>query len=431
MTLEESADGGTSLTYDADAIVGGMIGGVGQRMLVGVSKRMAAEFFGNVDDVAASGAVRAAVPADGGGPNHPRRFAPRPAGPDRAASTALRPRPAGGSSPGSGLRGAGCPAGAAWAGPVVRAGGGRGRPRHALAGTCVGAWIARRRTGDDATSTATARRGRWRPRSRAKEISARELLELHLARIARGQPGRQRGRLARRGAGPGRRRRGRRAAGPRRAGRAAARAAARVQGHPRGRRLAHDVRVAAARRLRAQARRARRRADPRRRRRTDRQDQRARVGGRVAHLQPGLRHHPQPVRPDPVGGRVERRRGGGARQRDGAARRRQRHGRLAAQPRVVQQRRRPAAQRRAGPELADHQRLGADLGRRPDGAQRRGPRVPALGDGRPVPPGAAVAGGTRLDVRAAAAGTATWPAYASRSRSTSAARSRSTTPSPT
>jgi hypothetical protein len=37
------------VTYDADATVGGMIGGVGQRMLVGVSKRMAAEFFGNVE----------------------------------------------------------------------------------------------------------------------------------------------------------------------------------------------------------------------------------------------------------------------------------------------------------------------------------------------------------------------------------------------
>lgn len=51
----ESTDGGTSLTYDADASVGGMIGGVGQRMLVGVSKRMAAEFFGNVEAALASG----------------------------------------------------------------------------------------------------------------------------------------------------------------------------------------------------------------------------------------------------------------------------------------------------------------------------------------------------------------------------------------
>jgi carbon monoxide dehydrogenase subunit G len=44
-------DGNTRLTYDADAIVGGVIGGVGQRMLTGAAKKMAGEFFGNVDDV--------------------------------------------------------------------------------------------------------------------------------------------------------------------------------------------------------------------------------------------------------------------------------------------------------------------------------------------------------------------------------------------
>ena len=54
VTLEPAEDGGTSVTYDADAVVGGMIGGVGQRMLVGVSKRMAADFFGNVEAALAS-----------------------------------------------------------------------------------------------------------------------------------------------------------------------------------------------------------------------------------------------------------------------------------------------------------------------------------------------------------------------------------------
>ncbi|HEY7046554.1 MAG TPA: carbon monoxide dehydrogenase subunit G [Jatrophihabitantaceae bacterium] len=44
-------DGGTRLTYDADAVIGGMIGGVGQRMLAGVAKKMAGEFFAAVDDV--------------------------------------------------------------------------------------------------------------------------------------------------------------------------------------------------------------------------------------------------------------------------------------------------------------------------------------------------------------------------------------------
>ena len=45
----------TKVSYDADAIVGGMIGGVGQRMLTSVSRRMAGEFFGNVDAVLAGG----------------------------------------------------------------------------------------------------------------------------------------------------------------------------------------------------------------------------------------------------------------------------------------------------------------------------------------------------------------------------------------
>ena len=50
----------TRVSYDADAVVGGMIGGVGQRMLTSVSRRMAGEFFGNVDGVLAGGG--AAVP---------------------------------------------------------------------------------------------------------------------------------------------------------------------------------------------------------------------------------------------------------------------------------------------------------------------------------------------------------------------------------
>lgn len=46
--LEEDGDG-TVVHYDADAVLGGMIGGVGQRMLVGVAKRTAGEFFDNVE----------------------------------------------------------------------------------------------------------------------------------------------------------------------------------------------------------------------------------------------------------------------------------------------------------------------------------------------------------------------------------------------
>jgi carbon monoxide dehydrogenase subunit G len=64
----DTGDGRTTITYDADAVVGGMVGGVGQRMLTSVSRRMAGEFFGNVDsaiagELAAVGAGVAPAPA--------------------------------------------------------------------------------------------------------------------------------------------------------------------------------------------------------------------------------------------------------------------------------------------------------------------------------------------------------------------------------
>lgn len=51
VTLADAGSGTTRLDYDADAIVGGMIGGVGQRVLSGVAKKTAGEFFSAVDDV--------------------------------------------------------------------------------------------------------------------------------------------------------------------------------------------------------------------------------------------------------------------------------------------------------------------------------------------------------------------------------------------
>jgi carbon monoxide dehydrogenase subunit G len=48
ITLAPS-DAGTELTYSADAVVGGAVAGVGQRMITGVAKRMAAQFFTAVD----------------------------------------------------------------------------------------------------------------------------------------------------------------------------------------------------------------------------------------------------------------------------------------------------------------------------------------------------------------------------------------------
>ena len=50
VVFSEPAPGRTEVAYDADAVVGGMVGGVGQRMLTSVSKRMAGEFFRNVGE---------------------------------------------------------------------------------------------------------------------------------------------------------------------------------------------------------------------------------------------------------------------------------------------------------------------------------------------------------------------------------------------
>ena len=44
-------EGGTRVTYGADVQVGGLIAGVGQRMLGGVSKMMADQFFGRMSQL--------------------------------------------------------------------------------------------------------------------------------------------------------------------------------------------------------------------------------------------------------------------------------------------------------------------------------------------------------------------------------------------
>ncbi len=47
--LSGNGTGTTVLEYDADAVVAGAIGGVGQRMLAGAAKKLAGEFFAAVD----------------------------------------------------------------------------------------------------------------------------------------------------------------------------------------------------------------------------------------------------------------------------------------------------------------------------------------------------------------------------------------------
>ena len=50
ITLTE-IDGGTRVSYSADVQIGGLIAGVGQRMLGGVSKMMADQFFSKMSDL--------------------------------------------------------------------------------------------------------------------------------------------------------------------------------------------------------------------------------------------------------------------------------------------------------------------------------------------------------------------------------------------
>ena len=60
-------DEGTQLTYSADAVVGGAVAGVGQRMISGVAKRMAGQFFTAVDrELSAPNVVAEVAPAAAG-----------------------------------------------------------------------------------------------------------------------------------------------------------------------------------------------------------------------------------------------------------------------------------------------------------------------------------------------------------------------------
>jgi len=92
VSLTEAGEG-TRLCYDADAVIGGVIGGVGQRMLIGVAKKLAGEFFAGVDDVL-TGARPVAVAGESGEPGagQPAVAGQAPAaGAPPAVFTAARP----------------------------------------------------------------------------------------------------------------------------------------------------------------------------------------------------------------------------------------------------------------------------------------------------------------------------------------------------
>jgi carbon monoxide dehydrogenase subunit G len=51
MLLVDEAAARTRVEYDADAVVGGVVGGVGQRMLGGVARKLATQFFSGMNGV--------------------------------------------------------------------------------------------------------------------------------------------------------------------------------------------------------------------------------------------------------------------------------------------------------------------------------------------------------------------------------------------
>jgi hypothetical protein len=92
VTFTDLGDGTTRIEYDADAIVGGMVGGVGQRVLGAVAKRTADAFFVAIDRTftgAAAGAP-AAAPAAAEAALAPTRVVrpTRPGGPWELAAAA-------------------------------------------------------------------------------------------------------------------------------------------------------------------------------------------------------------------------------------------------------------------------------------------------------------------------------------------------------
>jgi carbon monoxide dehydrogenase subunit G len=92
VNLTALADGSTRLDYDADAMVGGMVGGVGQRVLAGVAKKTAGLFFAAIDDV-----LTGARPLVSAGPTEGEAAAGEPAAlapPTGVAVPARGPAPA-------------------------------------------------------------------------------------------------------------------------------------------------------------------------------------------------------------------------------------------------------------------------------------------------------------------------------------------------
>jgi len=91
VTLLDGGDGTTVLKYDADAVVGGAVGGVGQRVLVGVAKKTAGEFFAAVNALLAEAMAAEVVPVEMPAAAAPAAEAPAVAPPDATVPAATVP----------------------------------------------------------------------------------------------------------------------------------------------------------------------------------------------------------------------------------------------------------------------------------------------------------------------------------------------------
>lgn len=131
ITLSPDGDAATTrVDYDADAVVGGMVGGVGQRVIAGVARKTADEFFTAV----AASLTRAPAPADAGPEGVPSPAAHGAA--TRRPERAVRYEAAG--PPRRGIPGGGTDTRAVLAGAVVGS-------LTTLAGVVAGALLAGRR----------------------------------------------------------------------------------------------------------------------------------------------------------------------------------------------------------------------------------------------------------------------------------------------
>ncbi|MDA0238510.1 MAG: carbon monoxide dehydrogenase subunit G [Proteobacteria bacterium] len=82
VTLSDAEGGGTVLSYAANAEVGGKLASVGSRLVQGVAKKQADDFFGKFSEIVGGGAETAAEAPQESAPS-----APEPATPAGAPST--------------------------------------------------------------------------------------------------------------------------------------------------------------------------------------------------------------------------------------------------------------------------------------------------------------------------------------------------------